>query len=74
VCSKCREKAQWRFKYDKYRPLRTPASCRDCKGKTVYKVRLKYLRVMASYYCMVYSLSGYVHSRLSYDSDSLYRA
>ena len=26
-CQKCREKVQWRFKYDKYKPLKHPATC-----------------------------------------------
>jgi Uncharacterized conserved protein (DUF2039) len=37
VCNKCREKSQWRFKYNKYKPLKTPASCRDCNMKVVHK-------------------------------------
>ena len=37
ICSKCREKVQWRFKYDKYKPLKHPAKCADCKNKTVNK-------------------------------------
>lgn len=37
VCNKCREKSQWRFKYNKYKPLKTPSSCRDCNLKTIHK-------------------------------------
>ena len=37
VCSRCRDKVQWRFKYDKYKPLKNPAKCQECKQKTVYK-------------------------------------
>lgn len=37
VCTKCREKAQWRFKYNKYKPLKHPATCADCKKKSVFK-------------------------------------
>ena len=37
VCNKCREKSQWRFKYNKYKPLKTPSSCRDCNLKVVHK-------------------------------------
>jgi hypothetical protein len=37
VCSRCRDKVQWRFKYDKYKPLKNPAKCQECKQKTVHK-------------------------------------
>lgn len=37
VCKRCREKVQWRFKYDKYKPLKNPATCQNCKQKTVTK-------------------------------------
>ena len=37
VCNKCREKLQWRFKYNKYKPLKTPSSCRDCNNKSIHK-------------------------------------
>jgi hypothetical protein len=37
VCARCREKVQWRFKYDKYKPLKNPAKCQECKQKTVHK-------------------------------------
>ena len=37
VCTKCREKAQWRFKFDKYKPLKAPGTCGCCHNKTVYK-------------------------------------
>lgn len=37
VCTRCREKAQWRFRFDKYKPLKAPASCQGCKQKTVTK-------------------------------------
>lgn len=37
VCNKCREKSQWRFKYNKYKPLKTPSSCRDCNMKAIHK-------------------------------------
>ena len=37
VCNKCREKLQWRFKYNKYKPLKNPSSCRDCNNKTIHK-------------------------------------
>ena len=37
VCDRCREKVQWRFRYDKYKPLKTPGTCADCKQKKVSK-------------------------------------
>ena len=37
VCKRCREKAQWRFKYDKYKPLKTRGNCQACKQKTIVK-------------------------------------
>src|SRR5690349_14407640 len=37
VCRRCREKSQWRFKYDKYKPLKKPGNCSICKQKTVTK-------------------------------------
>jgi Uncharacterized conserved protein (DUF2039) len=37
ICDKCRDKVQWRFKYDKYKPLSRPATCQACKNKTVHK-------------------------------------
>lgn len=37
VCRRCREKAQWRFRYDKYKPLKNVANCQGCKQKCVTK-------------------------------------
>lgn len=37
VCDRCREKVQWRFKYNKYKPLKAPGSCQGCRQKTVVK-------------------------------------
>jgi hypothetical protein len=37
VCKRCRDKVQWKFRYDKYKPLKAPATCQDCKKKCVYK-------------------------------------
>ena len=37
VCTRCRDKVQWRFKYDKYKPLKSPGTCQQCKNKTVTK-------------------------------------
>lgn len=44
MCNKCREKAQWRFKYNKYKPLKNPGSCRDCNQKSIFKA-YRYLHV-----------------------------
>mmetsp|Transcript_25067 Transcript_25067/g.65361 ORF Transcript_25067/g.65361 Transcript_25067/m.65361 type:complete len:218 (+) Transcript_25067:182-835(+) len=35
VCTRCADKLEWRKKYNKYKPLRVPASCEYCKKKTV---------------------------------------
>lgn len=37
VCKRCREKAQWRFRFDKYKPLKNLANCQHCKQKCVTK-------------------------------------
>lgn len=37
ICDKCREKVQWRFKYDKYRPLKNPGNCQQCRQKVITK-------------------------------------
>jgi hypothetical protein len=37
VCDRCREKVQWKFRYDKYKPLKAPATCQQCKQKVVTK-------------------------------------
>lgn len=37
ICGRCRDKVQWRFKYDKYKPLKNPATCQDCRQKTIVK-------------------------------------
>ena len=42
VCARCREKVQWRFKYDKYKPLKNVATCQSCKQKCVTKAYRAY--------------------------------
>ena len=37
VCNKCREKVQWRFRFNKYKPLTKVANCQSCKQKCVTK-------------------------------------
>eukprot|EP01039_Chlorochromonas_danica_P006786 gene6786-7497_t len=37
ICGRCRDKVQWRFKFDKYKPLKNPATCQDCRQKTIVK-------------------------------------
>jgi len=37
VCPRCREKVQWRFQFNKYKPLTRPGNCQNCKQKTVTK-------------------------------------
>ena len=42
VCDKCREKLQWRFKYNKYKSLTRPGSCQSCKNKNITKAYRTY--------------------------------
>lgn len=42
VCDKCREKLQWRFKYNKYKSLTKPGTCQSCKNKTITKAYRTY--------------------------------
>ena len=42
VCSRCRDKVQWRFKYDKYKPLKNVGTCQNCKNKCVTKAYHSY--------------------------------
>ena len=42
VCDKCREKLQWRFKYNKYKSLTKPGGCQKCKNKVVTKAYRTY--------------------------------
>lgn len=37
ICDRCREKLQWKFKYDKYKPLTKPGTCQHCKEKRIAK-------------------------------------
>lgn len=37
ICKRCREKVQWKFQYDKYKPLKNPATCQQCRQKTITK-------------------------------------
>jgi hypothetical protein len=37
ICDHCREKVQWRFKFNKYKPLTKPGNCQRCKNKTITK-------------------------------------
>jgi hypothetical protein len=42
VCRRCRDKLQWRFQYDKYKPLKNIATCQNCKQKCVVKAYRAY--------------------------------
>ena len=42
ICPKCREKLQWRFQYNKYKPLKSVANCRRCRDKCVTKAYRTY--------------------------------
>ena len=37
ICAKCRQIVQWKFNYDKYKPLKKVANCSSCKQKVVTK-------------------------------------
>ena len=42
VCSRCKEKLEWKKKYDKYKPLTVPKKCVSCSEK---RVRQAYYRL-----------------------------
>ena len=42
VCARCREKIEWKKKYDKYKPLSAPRKCVLCQEK---KVKQAYYRI-----------------------------
>ncbi len=35
LCKRCTEQIEWKKQYRKYKPLKAPVTCRDCKQKTV---------------------------------------
>ncbi|KAJ1473660.1 hypothetical protein T484DRAFT_1671446 [Baffinella frigidus] len=35
VCKRCVEKVMWRFKYDKYKPLKQAGACSECRKKAI---------------------------------------
>lgn len=37
ICRRCIEKVQWKFHYDKYKPLKNVANCKNCKQKVITK-------------------------------------
>jgi hypothetical protein len=37
ICLKCREKVQWRFQFNKYKPLKNIANCSGCHKKCITK-------------------------------------
>ena len=37
LCQRCSEKLQWRFQFNKYKPLKTIANCQGCKKKCITK-------------------------------------
>ena len=42
LCARCKEKIEWKKKYDKYKPLTAPRKCVACEGK---KVKQAYYRL-----------------------------
>lgn len=37
TCPRCADKLQWKFQYDKYKPLKRPGTCQDCKQRNITK-------------------------------------
>lgn len=37
VCLRCRQVVLWRFQYNRYKPLKRPKTCADCRNKSVTK-------------------------------------
>jgi hypothetical protein len=37
ICKRCIDKAVWRFKFDKYKPLKNIGNCQQCKQKVITK-------------------------------------
>lgn len=37
ICPRCRDKVEWRFQYNKYKPLKQPGACSKCCKRTVLK-------------------------------------
>ena len=37
VCPRCRDKMQWRFQFNKYKPLKKIAGCQQCRKKNITK-------------------------------------
>jgi hypothetical protein len=35
LCKRCQEQIEWRKKYRKYKPLKSPSTCNGCKEKTI---------------------------------------
>ena len=52
VCTRCKEKLEWKKKYDKYKPLTVPKRCVSCGEK---KVKQAYYRL-----CQECALSNHV--------------
>lgn len=42
ICRHCIEKLQWRFQYDKYKPLKNVGNCKKCKQKVITKAYRNY--------------------------------
>jgi hypothetical protein len=48
ICPKCREKMQWRFQYNKYKPLKAVGNCQKCRRKCITKAYRTYCDECAS--------------------------
>lgn len=47
VCARCRDKVEWKKKYDKYKPLTVPRKCVVCQQKKVKQAYYRLCQVCA---------------------------
>lgn len=48
ICNPCKVKLQWRFRFDKYKPLTRPGNCQECKQKNITKAYRTYCDACAA--------------------------
>ena len=48
ICNHCKVKLQWRFRFDKYKPLTRPGNCQECKQKNITKAYRTYCDACAA--------------------------
>ena len=47
ICARCKEKIEWKMKYDKYKPLTTPKICVACGEKKIKQAYYRLCQVCA---------------------------